>query len=185
MGPIGRKIAETQRRLNSPRGRAQPSFIATIRASNRATVHTSLRDCTPCSMGVDAAEAASPQTVHSGGKLGDKREALSRAFVDKAVVAPIHCIYISSCPKGQVRTARTEPGSDPRSGIGSQVRWSQGQRARFTGGTRRLRTCSEPKGGRLAGFLPVPSGIFVCPAQRPRRVHPGSTPHPGRGRLAR
>ena len=59
--------------------------------------------------------------------------------------------YISSCPKGQVRTARTALRSDPRSGIGSQVRGSQGPRVRFSGGTRRLRTCSEPKGGRPAG----------------------------------
>jgi hypothetical protein len=53
-------------------------------------------------MGVDAAEAASPQAVHSGGKLGDKPEAVSVAFVDKGVVATDRCIYISSCPKGQV-----------------------------------------------------------------------------------
>ncbi len=105
-----------------------------------------------------------PSTVV--GNSGISVEALSRAFVDKAVVASNHGIYISSCPKGQVRTARTAPGSDPRSGIGNQVRWSQGRRARFTGGTRRLRTCSEPKGGRLAGFLPVPSGVFMCPARR-------------------
>ena len=76
--------------------------------------------------------------------------------------------YISSCPKGQVRTARTAPGSDPRNGLGNQVRGSQGQRTRFSGGTRRLRTCSEPKGGRLAGPPTSSFGRFRVRALAPR-----------------
>jgi hypothetical protein len=36
---------------------------------------------------VDAAAVASPQTVHIGGKLGDKVASVLADFVDKAVVA--------------------------------------------------------------------------------------------------
>lgn len=62
-------------------------------------------------MGVDAAMAASPQAVHSGGKLGDKREAVSRAFVDKGVVALGRCIYIRLARRG-----RCEP-PEPHRGV--------------------------------------------------------------------
>ena len=71
-----------------------------------------------------------PHVVHIGVKVGDKRGAFRRNFVDKAVVAdvapPVHFVL----PEGAGANRQTGPGSDPRTGPGDQVRGPQGQRAR-------------------------------------------------------
>jgi hypothetical protein len=73
--------------------------------------------------------------------------------------------YSSSCPKGQVRTAGTEPWSDPRIGQGVGPRWPQGRNRQHPATSRDCEQ-SQPLSVDPEGSPPVPSGAFVCPANR-------------------
>ena len=127
--------------------------------------------------------ATSPQTVHIGRKLGDKVDAVPAKFVDKAVVAwPRR--YISSCPKGQVRTARPARGAILGTVPGTRF---EGRKAseRGTWAERRdsglVRSRGEPTGRSSHQFLRALScvdgvrAVAALPARpRRRRDLPGS-----------
>ena len=111
IGGMARNRAEVQRWLNSPNGRAQPSFTDTSRASSRAIDPPPVEESTPRATCMDVASVA----VHIPSTFGEISGISHGRFGRSSWIRRLWPYrpggYISSCPKGQVRTARPHRGA--------------------------------------------------------------------------